>query len=129
MSETVIQTEFRWATRHAYDRAWEHFGVEFRKPDWQAVVCDIIDTKTCERTCAILLADNAAGRRERWLVERNGVQMIVIYAPDIAEVITCGPRTNSIVAPQHLPAMPQKRGKRKRRAVRAMGDDPMEGWE
>lgn len=80
------------ATRHAIDRAAERYGVTATEDDFAVLVCDLLDTLTGVRASAVRLRRLPSGL-EHWLARLCGVAVIVVYAPDLARVLTVLPES------------------------------------
>lgn len=74
-------------TTHAVERAAERYGLEPTEADWSQAVLDIIDTVAGDRRAAILLRVFANGF-ERWLLKLCGADVVVVYNPVQALIVT-----------------------------------------
>lgn len=82
-------------TTHAADRAAERFGLSPSEEDWTQTVLDIIDTVDGARQAALLLRTFSDGI-ERWLVKLCGRQVVAVYDPSQAVIITVQFESRSI---------------------------------
>jgi hypothetical protein len=74
-------------TTHAAERAAERYGLTPTEADWSQCVLDIIDTVGGDR-CAALLLRIFVDDKERWLVHLAGEEVVAIYDPNTATIIT-----------------------------------------
>lgn len=76
-----------FASDHAIERAASRYGLRPTEADWGQVILDITDG----RTLLLRRRWSPDGGREIHRVHLCGVEVVVLYVPDIARVITVLP--------------------------------------
>jgi hypothetical protein len=90
---SALTQRFQHATAHAIERIGERYGLAPTAEQWRDAVLDIIGTVAGDQPAAVMLQKQVpGGRTEQWLVRISGVQVVAVYAPAEATIVTVQPR-------------------------------------